>query len=218
VRFEDADDSVSLLKVRRGSAHFVCAAKQPERALSNLRLAGQLLNSPDQADQLAYAFTPIEELSAIARSLGCTITLRPADERQAVLATIEPETFGRLASQLLLEGDTTITGRVERVGGATEMRCALRVAFQHRLLYCRVVGEDAVRKLGQSLYEDVAVSGTARWIRNSWRIVAFTVRDVAPQPKPGSLAEAFGAIREAGGKGWGRYRDPRKHLQEVSGD
>jgi hypothetical protein len=214
---DEEDDVLSLLGVKRGSARFECAATMPDRAIANLRLVGAVLDAPDQADAIAYAFSPIEDLSAIAKSLGCTITLRRAGERSAVLAKIEPDTFGKVARSLLLEGDTTITGRVVRAGGSTDMRAALRIPSQARLLYCKVKTPEAVRKLGERLYEYVVVAGKARWIRASWRVVSFEIHDVF-QPQTGSLKDAFAAIRDAGGKEWDRIADPRRFLREVTGD
>jgi len=214
---EESEHYVSLLSVKRGSARFECAAKSPQMAVTNLRLVGAMMSAPEVSDDIAFAFNPLEDLSAVARSLGCTITLRAADDRRTVLAKIEPDTFGRVARSLLLEGDTTITGRVERAGGAIEMRCALRVSFQHTLLYCRVESEEAVRKLGERLYQNVAVSGQAKWIRGSWRVVHFTIRDVQ-QPHAGSVDEAFAALRAAGGDAWDRIPDPQKFLRDTTGD
>jgi hypothetical protein len=131
------------------------------------------------------------------------------------LARIEPGTYDRITTSLFIEGDTAITGKVERVGGATDIRCGLRVPFQSRMLFCGVAGTDVARKLGDKLYQIVAVRGTARWLKNSWRIVSFTIRDVY-QPVSGSLPEAMDSLREAGGKGWDNIDDPEAYLQEVS--
>jgi hypothetical protein len=94
------------------------------------------------------------------------------------------------------------------------MRCALRVAFQPRLLYCKVATSEVARQLGDRLYQDVVVEGAARWLKNNWRIVSFMIRGVS-QPQSGSLSEAFRALHEAGGKGWDEIDDPRSCLEEV---
>lgn len=213
---EERDNALSLLDIKRGSARFAVAARSPHVALANLRHIGSIVENHAIADQIAFAFNPIEELSAVAKSLGCKIIIRPSKARD-VIATIEPLTYSRLASALLIEGSTTITGIVQRVGGAGEMRCALRVTFQSHLLYCNVATTELARELGQRLYESVAVSGTARWIRNSWSVVSFTIREMY-QPEPGSLREAFKELREAGGKAWDDIADPVEYLRRVTGD
>jgi hypothetical protein len=92
----------------------------------------------------------------------------------------------------------------------------LRVSFQSRLLFCKVASQEVARQLGNYLYQEVAATGTARWLRNTWKVVGFTINSVY-QPRPGSLAEAFQALHEAGGRGWDGLEDPQALLEEVTG-
>jgi hypothetical protein len=103
------------------------------------------------------------------------------------------------------------------VGGATDKKCGLRVPSQSRMLMCNVASVDVARRLGEKLYQEVAVHGMARWLKTSWRIVAFTIREVY-QPKLHSASEAIEALRKAGGKGWDNINDPEAFLKEVSGE
>lgn len=208
--------SVRLLDIKRGSALFQFVGASAATDLTNLRGVGHVLESPEQLGNNDYVLRPIETLSVIARRLGCTVVFREATSEKTVLAKIEPSSYERIAGSLFIAGDTAITGRVERVGGATTRSCALRVSFQAKLLYCRVTTQEVARLLGAKLYQDVAVSGTARWLRNSWKIVHFTINNVY-QPQAGSLHEAFQALREAGGHGWDGVQDPRAFIEEISG-
>jgi hypothetical protein len=217
---EEADDhenvSIRLLSVKRGSAVFQCVAAKPDDIISRLRRAGKWLQNPDQADKLAYALQPLQELSKIASALDCPIIVREPGRDRDVIAKILPETYKSLADSVLVKGDKTIQGNVQRVGGATDRRCALRVTFQSRLLYCTVNSLDLVRTLGRCLYQDVVVSGTATWLKRNWRIVHFKVREVH-QPKLGAVTEAFEALRDAGGSAWDQIEDPESYLDELSG-
>jgi hypothetical protein len=65
------------------------------------------------------------------------------------------------------------------------------------------------------LYGDVEVTGTAQWLKNSWRIFSFTIHEVREQPVQGSIVEAMEALREAGGKAWDLIDDPRAYLEEI---
>lgn len=208
--------SIRLLDMKRGSALFQFVGASVTTDLANLRGVGRVLESPDELGKNDYVLRPIETLSAIARRLGCTVVFREATSEKTVLAKIEPSSYERIAGSLFITGDTAITGRVERVRGATTRSCALRVSFQAKLLYCRVATQDVARQLGAKLYQDVAVTDTARWLRNSWKIVHFTINNVH-QPQAGSLHEAFQALREAGGHGWDGVSDPRASIEEISG-
>ncbi len=207
---------VRLIGVKRGSAVYRLWSDAPGPLLENVRLTGHVLGDPESIGERDYLLSPLEELSAAARTLGCSVLLRRPDDDHAVLARIGPDSYAAVSRTALVSGDTAFSGRVERVGGATETRCALRVPFRRRLLYCRLETDDVARFLGQRLYEDVVVQGRACWLKGSWRVVSFLVKG-ASQPQAGSLVEAFEALREAGGDAWDEIADPRSFLEGVGG-
>lgn len=209
--------SVRLLKVKRGSAIYGCVSENPTDLHENVRKTGRQLEATRPSESLAPSLKSIQRLSEIAASADCSIVIRSASDRDDVLATITPETYGTLSASLLLKGTKTISGIVQRAGGATERKCALRVSFQHRLLYCDVGSEDLVRKLGQFLYQDVVVSGQVTWVRASWEVVRFVIQDVQITA-PGGIKEGFLALRQAGGEIWDSIDDPKSYLREMTGN
>jgi hypothetical protein len=211
------EEPLRLLRVKRGSAVFSMGGQPAAVALVRLREVGQVLQKPETIGDKDYMLSPIEELSSIAHRMECEILLREPHVGNGVLARIRQDSFKNISRSILVSGDTSFVGVVKRAGGATERRAALRVPFQGHLLYCRVASDEVVRQLGQHLYEEVVVSGTARWLKTSWRIVAFTVTGMS-QPKPGSFREAVQALREAGAKDWDDVDDPEKFLEEVGGE
>lgn len=211
------EEPLRLLQVKRGSAVFSMGGQPAPVTLARLRETGKALEEPDSVGDRSYILSPIEDLSAIARALHCEIVLREPGEANGVVARIGPESYQKIARSILVSGETAFVGIVKRVGGATERRCALRVAFQRHLLYCRVESNELVRKLGQHLYEEVVVHGTAEWLKTSWQVMSFTITGMS-QPKSGSLKEALEALREAGGKDWDGVDDPESFLEQVSGE
>lgn len=209
-------DLVRLLDVVRGSALFRFVGLTPDAALDRLRLAGKVLHGQAEIGENDYILRLLERLSASARRLECSIIVREPGPRSPVLARIEPDSYEQISRRLFIAGETSITGSVERVDGATEVRCALRVPFQRRLLFCRVASVEVARKLDDRLYQEVAASGAALWLKQTWRIVTFTINDVRPLER-GTLGEAMEALREAGGRGWDDVDDPEGYLEEVSG-
>ena len=208
--------AISLLGVKRGSAIYPCVSDLPAEAKANLLAAGRVLQKKLDTERVAYAFNPIEDLSTIARSLDCEIQIREPDGD--TLAVIDCDSFEQIKNALLLSGETSFMGYVERAGGATEMRCALRVPFQPGLLYCKVDTKEAVRELGQHLYQDVEVEGHGYWIRGTWRVIRFAVAKVRLPNRGGGYVAGMKAIREAGGKGWDKIKDPVSFLSKVTGD
>jgi hypothetical protein len=217
---EQEEESLRLLDVKRGSAIFQISApttSDPKPALERLRIVGDFLGKRENdVEDIDYALSPIRDLSNTARSLNCTITLREPGRDKRVLAVFEPTSYELIANLLLVEGETSFVGKVQRVGGATDVRCGMRVSFQNRMLICRILEKEVARTIGKRLYEDVVVQGTASWLKNSWKMVSFTIKSVL-QPTQGSLLEAFDELREAGGKSWDAISDPAAYLKEVTG-
>ncbi len=218
---EEEDGSLRLVGVKRGSAIYQVAgpsSASPAMARGNLKMVGKLLENPEHADaQDDYMLSPIERLSTAARRLQCTITVREPGKRGAVLAKIEPVSYEAISRTLLITGETSFVGQVQRVGGATAVRCGLRVPFKNRMLICKVANSQIARKIGERLYQEIVVFGTANWLKNSWRLFSFTIKDVQ-QPSQGSILEAIEALREAGGSAWDAIEDPEAYLEEVSGE
>lgn len=210
--------ALHLVKVTKGSAVYRVAAADPSAVLSRLSRAGIALSDPDKGDDKDLPLSPLADLSAVARKLHCTIDLVGADDDNSVLARILPESYRTVAEHVLVNGETAISGKVVRVGGATSFHCHLRLKAQPRkLLVCRVETPDLVRKLGQHLFQDVTVSGEATWYRRTWQLRTFRIRSMK-QLERRPLIESFKALREAGGKAWDKIEDPLKYLREARGE
>lgn len=213
------EESLRLLEVKRGSAVFRIFVPSPKSALGRLRHLGRILQDPEEVGENDYVLGPIERLSTAARSLGCSIAIKEARAGHETLARIESTSYQAMSQTLLVRGETAIAGRVLRVGGATQNKCGLRVSFQDRMLICRVPDKKVARKLGQHLYQNVAVYGIATWIKSTWRIFSLEITEVRiPSNRKGKAGDVFDILREAGGKDWDRINDPEAFLREMSGD
>ncbi len=212
------EKSIGLINVGPGSAVYTCLSHAPEEALTNLRKVGELLSVTDidnvNGDNLVTALRPIQSLSDIAKSQGCRVEVTAKGHRRQPLFTVEKDDFQRISSRLFATGETTVVGTIQRVGGATGMRCLLRVPARRRILYCDVKRKELVRRLGQHLYEQIAASGTARWIHRSWKLYEFTINDFT-QPLLGDPVEAIEKLRGAGLSAWDEIDDPEGHIQEL---
>jgi hypothetical protein len=211
------DGKFALIQVKRGSAIYQFAARAPELSLLNLRATGEVLSEPETIGDREFILNPLDELSAVSRSLDSPIVVREPGRDGAILARIEPSTYSDVSSQLLIRGDTTLYGKVERVGGATERKCGLRIDGRNRMLICKVDSAQTARELGQKLYQKVAVKGTALWLKTNWRVIGFTAKEIY-QPRPKPVDELLETLRDAGGSDWDEISDPQAFLEEISGD
>jgi hypothetical protein len=214
---DDQRRSLRLLDIKSGSAVYKVAAGDPGLALEVLRRTGKAIRKPDSGDWPGSALSSVEELSDVARSLGCTIELvQPDDARHsAVMATIRPTTYEEIEGIAFIKGGTSVFGKIERVGGATARHCGLRLPERPRkMLVCRVESDDLVRQLGQYMYQDVVVSGEATWLRRNWELKHLTIKYFDP-PKTGSLLDALKNIHDAGGDAWDKFPDPDAAISEM---
>ncbi len=205
------EKQIGLLKVRRGSAVYSCISRAPDEARKNLNLVGKMLSGLDgkykEGDLMVSAFRPIETLSTVARTIGCRLEVYPAAKKDSPIFAIEAGDFDKLSSRLLLKGEATVLGTIVRAGGATGMRCLMRVPERHHLLYCDVEDRKLVRQLGKHLYEQIAATGTATWIHRSWHIYEFSIRGFT-QPKLGDPTKTIAKLRDAGLSAWDSIPDP----------
>jgi len=214
---DEGDTDVRLLDVKRtSSAVFRFVGLSPELTIHRLRETGKILQNPQADGESEYILRPVKDLSAIAQSLQCSIILRQSGNGHDALARIEANSFARISQSLLVSGNTSITGTVQRVGGATEVRCALRIPTQSRLLFCRVESKEVARKLGDALYQRVVAHGAARWLRHSMRLYSFKVQDIF-RAAEGTISDHLQALWDAGMNDWSLQDDPDSLLQEIRG-
>ncbi len=212
----DDTSEIRLLDIKRGSAVYKFGGDLPEQALKRFNVVGHVLAKPEEIGENDYVLGPLERISAAAKSLKCSVVVREPGKDGVVLARIEPDSYEQVARSVFVVGGTSITGEVKRVGGATEVRCALRVPFQSKLLYCKVQNTEVARKLGDCLYKRVTVHGNATWVRGTWRLRAFAIREMT-ELHQGTMMEAFEALYDAGGSGWDGIEDPQQFINEVVG-
>lgn len=162
---------------------------------------------------------PIETLSQLARSMDCVIELRrPPHKREhgEVIATIGPQTGHALAQHAYVRGETSVHGKIERVGGASETRCGIRLDGGSPMIYCSVASADLAREMGRYLYKHVTITGVATWFRRDWTIKTIDVTSIEP-PKEGSILATLRRVREHGGSAWDDVDDPEKLIRELRG-
>lgn len=212
------DKTIGLLNVRRGSAVYSCISHDPVEARKNLQVVGRVLAEEDESatdTDMVRSLKPIERLSEVAKSLECRLEVALANKPRIPVFTVGRDDFAKLSTRLFLEGETTIIGTVKRVGGQTDMKCALSVPGRRHLLYCDVTGKgtDIIRELGKHLYEEIAAHGTAVWIHSSWHIYKFTIRNFT-QPRLGKTSDLVRKLRVAGLSAWDSISDPDAYIQE----
>ncbi|NJO55608.1 MAG: hypothetical protein HC834_03760 [Rhodospirillales bacterium] len=208
---------LQLLDIKSGSAAYRVSSAMPAETLSILSTTGHQINSPKSVDWTSATLSSVKELSEVAKALGCVIEFRQPGEGRTlggVLAKIEPDTYDKVSSAVFVTGDTSVYGKIERVGGKTEMHCGLTVPEQHRMIICKVDGAELTRELGQFMYQFLVVNGMATWVRRGSFLRSMTIRSYDP-PKSGSITDALEAVYQAGGSAWDEVDDPDAAITQM---
>jgi hypothetical protein len=204
-----------LVKIASGSARYGVLSDTADTALATIEDAGKFLRDPAHSEWEPEVLSPIQRLSEVAKSLQGDIEFRRPGKEGELLATITSRSYDEMSREAFVTGDSTISGYLERVGGATSYFCGLRLPEQpSRMLICPVESESLVRQLGQHVFENVRVFGTVTWFRRNWRVRKIYVKSFE-QPKEGSILEALNRVYEAGGKAWDDVEDVEGFISEM---
>jgi hypothetical protein len=211
--------TLKLLKVTSASAGYAVASADREQTLAVLTETGRGIQAPDATRWHPSSVSSIEELSQTARQLGCIIEFRTVAKGKSqgdVIAMIRPETSDEIQKRAFINGHTSVYGKLERVGGATAMRCGIHVQGRPRMLYCSVANEDLIRELGKYIYSDVVLTGEAVWYRFNNQIKSLSVTSFSPA-KTEPFSEIAKKLRIAGGDAWDAIPDPTTYIKEMRG-
>lgn len=194
-------ENIRLLKVTKGSAIYAMLANDEARLLQELKDVGQVAIQPT-TDLIRYRMIPtFRVLSRIAKAYTCQIDILDRDRN--VLAELVANTYRRIRSMAMRTDDISITGTLQRVGGSTGNRCALRVPERKKLLYGTLASESLGRELGSHLYERVTLHGTGLFFAaKHWEIIRLTNVNAAAFPRDADFDSVVQSILKASGNAW----------------
>lgn len=109
------------------------------------------------------------------------------------LLDLPPDFAIEVPSPEYQRGETTLYGKIERVGGV-KPRVRLRV-WENEVVYGEI-SEEQGRVLGSKLYSQTALRGQATWDATDGSVVYFRVDEILNY-KPGKASRAFEELKEA---------------------
>ncbi|MBA4029794.1 MAG: hypothetical protein C0478_02610 [Planctomyces sp.] len=208
----DPESSIGLVDVKKGSAIYLCSARNPEQAIRNLSRVNYLISGEEDdwetsTDDIEAILPAIRSLSEVSKSHGWKMEVSVPGQIRHPLFVISGHEYGDIEKRILMTGESSIYGRIERVGGASGMKCVLRVSNRKPLLYCSIKSREIAQELGKRLYESIHAKGTSQWIQGSGRLVSFEITSFT-QPQFGKAHEAIAALRRAGLSAWDKVESP----------
>ena len=118
----------------------------------------------------------LQLINKFCRAKKCVAEWRDDPNAANPRAIITPESEISIPETAYLYGETTVYGKVQRVGGA-EPKVSLKINEHHPTIYCSV-SEELAKELGKNLYLEIGLKGTAKWYLPTLNIVEFKITDI----------------------------------------
>jgi hypothetical protein len=191
---------VSLVAIESGSEALTFALTG--EVFPGASLISRAIAEHDFSDLPVKAHQALHEISNQAARKDWTVVFVPDSTyeiREAVISEADPVPPPKIITAL---GDTTIYGRLIRVGGVRPR--AMILLPDDSYLYIDLSESMAVELASKErLYRDVGIEGAAKWRVDTWEILEFKARRItAYQPQKTNLVETFEALAEAAGDRW----------------
>ena len=169
--------------------------------------------SSDRCDRLpARSHERLHKISKQAERKGWAIEFDGDRERNIAEATISAEHPVPPPTPSVATGQTTIWGRLMRVGGA-KPRAEIRLP-DNNLLYFDL-SEQLAKELSEGLYETVSVEGVATWDVDSGSLTDFkATRILSYRPEKSNLVRAFEELAAASKGRWDGV-DAARYVDEL---
>jgi hypothetical protein len=170
---------------------------------------GEAVTTNDYRNLPAGSVDALDKIVTFSRKRQCVAELVTRNGHRKVLATITPDIV--FEKRARLTGETTVYGRVVRVGGKEPK--AMVELLSGQTIYCETT-ETIAKKLGTRLYTNVGLLGLARWDAESLKLEQFTITDVTPYEEL-PLEDAMNQLAKAVGTYYSDVSDVNKYIADI---
>lgn len=206
---KDAPVFVSLTNVKEGSAEYLLSPTHKEVTLA---AADRINVAIKERKTNTLPYKTVENLNSIWKFTyrrNCKAVLNGSNRVQSV--EINPDWEIKIDETFFYTGETTIYGRLERVGGS---KPRIRVKLDDDQVVFSDVPSQMAKILATRLYESVALKGLAKWRIDDYSIEEFKALDyilIEDLPIKESIEELGNVI----GKYWKKIASPDDYLNNL---
>lgn len=204
------DVVVGLTEISGGSIKLKFSSIKQAAAVSALMIAASAVTGGNFENLPRSSVTSLQTIASFARKHNCL----------AELMTLEPEcTVAKITSETeiyfrpTIIGETTIYGRILRVGGKTPR--AMIETLEGELIYCDLDVELA-KQLGQKLYKLVSLSGVAKWDAHDLILEDFYIKKMG-EYEGRSISSAVDELSTVIGQYFKDIIDVPAYISEIRG-
>ncbi len=202
---------LSLEEIRHGSLELTINTRLPQVVEPAFNTLAGAITTRFIEPIPPKAYPSFDKMLKFIRRKEAHADLIVSNGNDEVIATITPDF--KIPKDVFIDGDTTIYGKVVRVGGVTPKVEVKTVSGT--TLYCPFDYELA-QELGALLYETVGLVGEARWDVETGIITRFKVKNIVPY-RNSSVVETFAYLRERIGRYYDDIGDVDEYISQIRG-
>ena len=206
--------TVGLVGVRSGSATLQFQSPDQVRVRKAFLNIAAALSKGQFSRLRPKTLEYIQNFQTTTKRLHCVAEFRKSPKSVKPLAILRPETHIADPSEFYVSGETTLYGRLLRVGGAVP-KAVLKLDSRSKALICDI-STNLAKELGRRLYTWVGVSGIAKWDPRDYSVREFKIQAILPYEDVPVL-EAFRKLSDVAGKHFDGV-DPVAYVEELRGD
>ena len=205
---------IGLVEVEAGSVKLRFVSSMVEITLASFLIFTDSIANNNFEQLPVKSIESVQRLTTCAKKYNCNIDFRSHPESSKPLAQITPNTEIAIPENRLVKGQSTIYGRIERVGGKDPS--VMITALNGQTIYCKVK-MDFAKKLGTKLYSLVGLIGNSRWNLDDYTIESFEITGLLNYEDT-PITDAISELSKTIGKYWADTKDVIKAVSEIRGE
>src|SRR5258708_5989928 len=209
--------TIGLADIKHDSYDLVFQSAFEKEVVSATEQITASINSGDYTRIPAKSIDAIKTVRKLARKFYTDIEFWQVNGQNTRLAIVNSNTPIDVIIPMK-SGKTTLYGTVVGVGGVDPPRARIRL-LTGDILNCNITQRDELqiaRQLGQRLYSEVGVYGSARWDLRDMSIDFFQIERVTSYSKK-SISEALDSLNSIVGEQYRGIDDFDQFINEIRG-
>lgn len=186
---------ISLIDVQEGSSHYKFVTNYKEIVFAAALAINTAIATNSLSSLPFKTVKSLEEIWKFTKKRNCQAEFIGESLPKAVIV---PEVPIQITEDFYFEGESTIYGKVERVGGATPR---VRIKLDSGQILFLEINEKIAKELANRLYEGVALKGLAKWRKDDYGIEDFSIESIQ-NFEEGKLSDSMKELRETVGVYW----------------
>jgi hypothetical protein len=204
---------IGLVNIETGSTKLKFSSQIPGLAVSAFIALTTSIGANDYTSLPPSSVRAIQKISDFAKKRNCeAVFVVPSDTTHS--AKITPETVINMPEDAFVNGETTVYGMIERVGGASP-KVVIRTGA-NKSISC-VVSEDLAKELATRLYSWMGLRGTATWCTEDYTMEEFKIEDITTYEDQ-SFKQNMNELSALIGKYWQDEKDVVGTVSNIRGN